>query len=68
MVDNPVWAICERMAEVHISSAASIRPRTWLRRRRRSVVAGLQGLEDAENFLLLAEFHPFVVICNWPRW
>lgn len=32
------------------------------------VVAGLQGLEDAENFLLLGEFHRFVVICSWPRW
>jgi hypothetical protein len=34
MVDNPVWEICERVAEVqallddHILPAASIRPRT----------------------------------------
>ena len=31
------------------------------------VVAGLQGLEPAESFSVV-EFHPFVVICNLPRW
>jgi hypothetical protein len=34
MADNPIWEICERMAEVQAllhdpSSAASIQPRTW---------------------------------------
>jgi hypothetical protein len=32
------------------------------------VVVGLQGLETAEICLLSGEFHPFVVICNLPRW
>ena len=32
-----------------------------------SIVAGLQGLEAAESFFVV-EFHPFVVICNLPRW